>query len=221
MSLHLMDRSRAAPASGFFLYGACALIAQLLCLQELLIVFAGHELFLGFSLAAWMGWVGIGSWLARHQSAGKLGALIGWSIPLLITNLIAIRLSKCLFEFGMLVGLLPMLILTTVLLAPIGLTTGAIFTVGCAWAEGRYGFRIGNAYLWETLGAAFGGILYSSLIAGRISPEWSVVGLAVPITLVIWFLFTPPRGPGLARGPLERGGVPPPVTCTACPGLSP
>ena len=173
---------------GFVLYGACALIAQLLCLQELLIVFAGHELFLGCSLAAWMGWVGLGSLRAQRIPSDRLGLLVGASIPLLIGNLIAIRVSTCLFGFGMLIGLLPMLVLTAVLLAPIGLLVGALFSVGCAHAEERHGFPPAAAYLWETLGAAGGGVLYSWLIAGRLSSAWVIAALAVPTALAAWRL---------------------------------
>lgn len=183
-----MSRPRVAAAFAFFVYGACALIAQLLCLRELLIVFAGYELFLGFSLAAWMAWVGMGSWLVRSRSSVRLGALVGGSIPLLITNLMAIRLTKCVFGFGMLIGLLPMLILTVVCLAPIGLVVGALFTWGCERSSARGGCGVGEAYLWETLGAAFGGILYSALLVVRLSPEWTVVALTVPVALVAWAL---------------------------------
>lgn len=135
-----------------------------------------------------MTWVGMGSWVARNHPAHKLGALVGLSIPLLIANLIAIRLTKCFFGLGMLIGLLPMLALTVVLLAPMGLAFGAIFSWGCGRANARYGFGIGEAYLSETLGAALGGLLYSALIAGRLGPEWTLVILAVPTMMAVAFL---------------------------------
>lgn len=194
-----MSRPRAAAALAFFVYGACALIAQLLCLQELLLIFAGYELFLGFSLAAWMAWVGLGSWLARRQPSVPLGALAGWAIPLLIANLMAIRLTKCVFGFGMLIGLLPMLMLTVVCLAPIGLAVGALFTWGCERSSARGGCGVGEAYLWDTLGAAVGGILYSALLAGRVEPHWTVVALAAPAAMVTVGLLPPHKRPlGLA-----------------------
>ena len=176
--------SSAAPAIGFFLYGAFALIAQLLCLQELLIVFAGHELFLGVSLAAWMGWVGAGSYVARRRPSTALGELLAWLIPLLVANLVVIRLTKCVFGFGMLVGLLPMLSLTAALLAPIGLAVGALFTWGCERAHARCGLSVGAAYLWDALGTAFGGLCYTWLIAGRLAPEGVLLGLALATAAV-------------------------------------
>src|SRR3989338_5575765 len=188
MAFHPDSHSHARSRAAFFLYGGCALIAQLVCLQELLIVFAGHELFLGFSLAAWMGWVGAGSALARHAGVPRFNRLVVASTPLLLATVLMIRLTKNLFGFGMLVGLLPMVTLTTILLAPIGLTAGALFVWGCAWAHERNGLSIGAAYLWETLGAACGGVVYSALTAGRLTTEWTLVVFAAPATLVAWAL---------------------------------
>ena len=161
------------------LYGACALVAQLALLQELFIVFAGYELFLGFSLASWMGWVGLGSRLAARKPARCLAPLVSWLVPLFIANLVLVRLSKCLFGFGMLAGLVPMLALTVILLAPIGLAIGACFTWGCEWASHR-GLSLGAAYRSETIGASVGGILYSWIFAGRLSPDGIIVLLALP-----------------------------------------
>lgn len=175
---------RVGPRLGFFLYGMLALIAQLLCLQELLIVFSGHELFLGFSLGAWMGWVGVGSFLARRLPAQQLRLAVVGFIPLLVANLVVIRLSKCLFGFGMLVGLIPMLLFTVVLLAPIGLAVGALFSWGYEYAQARATYSLGSAYFWDALGTACGGVLYSWLIAGRLSPEWAIVCLAVPVAVL-------------------------------------
>src|SRR3989338_1881766 len=173
----------------FLLYGIIALVSQLLLLQELVIVFSGHELFLGFSLAAWMGWVGAGSWIARRPKWNRLALILAGLIPFILFNLILIRLSKLLFGFGMLIGLLPMLALTILLLAPIGIAIGLIFTLGCAWSHDRYQFPLGWAYFYETLGAALGGILYSWLAAGRLPPEWTLffisVATAVLLTLVV------------------------------------
>lgn len=135
-----------------------------------------------------MAWVGMGSWLVRRRVSLRLGALVGWSVPLLIANLVAIRLTKCVFGFGMLIGLLPMLILTAVCLAPIGLVVGALFTWGCEHSSARGGGGIGEAYLWETLGAALGGILYSALLAGRLEPQWTVVVLAALATMITMVL---------------------------------
>lgn len=169
---------------GFVLYGGCTLIVQLTVLQELLIVFAGYELFLGFSLASWMYWIGTGSWLAHRKAYTNLPRLIPWLIPLLIINIQVIRLSKLLFGFGMLVGLLPMLILTVILLAPVGLVTGVLFSWGCAWANERCNLSIASAYFWEAIGAAIGGITFSAYIAGRFTADWIVAFLSIPVTLI-------------------------------------
>jgi spermidine synthase len=189
----LSARHRVAAPLGFAAYGACALIAQLIILQELLIVFAGHELFLGFSLAFWMGWVGAGSWLAGRRSHTNLHRLVVLFIPLLLANVLAIRLSKLLFGFGMLVGLLPMLLLTVILLAPIGLAVGACFTWSCAWAAQRRSLSIGAAYGWETLGAAMGGLLFTAGIAGRLSTDGVILLLSLPAAAITCLLV--PRRP--------------------------
>lgn len=201
---------------GFAVYGACALIAQLAVFQELLIIFAGHELFLGFSLASWMGWVGAGSWLVRHLPHAHLSRLVALLIPLLIANVVAIRFSKLLFGFGMLIGLLPTLILTVLLLAPVGLVAGACFTWGCARVHGRHGTSIGAAYCWETLGAVIGGLAFTAYIAGRLSTDWILALLSAPVGLVLLCLITPRAravavalvtiliGVGWAASPLPR-----------------
>jgi len=181
-------RHRVAAPLGLAVYGACALIAQLIILQELLIVFAGYELFLGFSLASWMGWVGAGSWLASRRSHTNLQRLLVWIIPLLLVNVVVIRLSKLLFGFGMLVGLWPMLLLTIVLLAPVGLMAGACFTWGCAWAAERHGLPIGAAYCWETFGAVMGGLAFTAIITGRFSTDAIILLLSLPVAAILCFL---------------------------------
>ncbi|HBH97193.1 MAG TPA: hypothetical protein DDX89_05320 [Candidatus Omnitrophica bacterium] len=171
-------------AIGFFLYGAIALIAQLLCLQELLLLVAGHELFLGCSLAAWMTWVGLGSWLARRAPVDRFATVLSLAMPLVILNVILIRVSKGLFGVGMTAGLLPSLLLTITLLIPAGLVMGALFGLGYAWCRARSAWSLGQAYLWDALGTAVGGLFYSLVLAGRAAPERILVLVALAITAI-------------------------------------
>ncbi len=178
---HPSTLSARACAIGFFLYGAIALSAQLLCLQELLLLSAGHELFLGCSLAAWMTWVGAGSWLARRCPAQRLGIVLAGAMPILILSVIFIRLGKGMFGFGMVAGLVPSLILSIVLLIPAGLVMGALFGLGYAWCRARSAWSLGAAYLWDALGTAVGGLGYSLVLAGRAAPERILVLAALGV----------------------------------------
>ncbi|MBN1585870.1 MAG: hypothetical protein JW937_00400 [Candidatus Omnitrophica bacterium] len=186
-------RQSLLPRLAFALYGAISLILQLAFVQELLIVFSGHELFLGFLLASWMGWVGAGAYWARNQHAQALPYLLIQLLPLLLCNLLLIRLSKLLFGFGMLIGLFPTFLLTAALLAPTGLALGACFTCGCAVAHRRSGLSAGHAYAWEAAGAVAGGLLHTGLIAGRLSADILITLCAAAALAAALPLLTRPR----------------------------
>ncbi len=54
---------RKAWAISFAALGVFSLVAQVLVIRELLIVFHGNEFFIGWTLFAWLFWVGAGAWL--------------------------------------------------------------------------------------------------------------------------------------------------------------
>ncbi len=190
----------------FATYGATTLIVQLVCLQELRLLFLGHELFLGLSLAAWMMWAGVGSWIARRLADGWLEWVSIAALPLFIVNVLAIRLCKLLLGFGMLVGLLPMVLLSTLLLAPIGCLIGIAFTLGCARAARSEGFSAGEAYGWEAAGAAVGGALYAWVLLGRVGLEGMIVMLAVPLAIMVMSLVVAPRRRLIGLAVILAGG---------------
>lgn len=193
MRHHPRISSRLASGGAFAIYGGFSLIAQLICLQELRLLFLGHELFLGLSLAAWMSWVGVGSWIARRASDAWSAWAAVSAMPLLILNVLAIRLSKLALGFGLLVGLLPMTLLSIVLLAPLGVVIGSTFTVGLARAARTSSFGAGEAYAWEAAGAAGGGLAYSWVLLGRTSLETMIGLLALPLLLIVVPLSATPR----------------------------
>ena len=122
--------------------GFSGLVAQILLLRELLIVFSGNELTLGFVLASWFFWVAVGSaiggrWGGNHdESLRNRFAFFQTIIPfILILQIILIRQSRHVFRLPQMatVGLGQIFWVSFLLLAPLCLILGLMFSLGYQW----------------------------------------------------------------------------------------
>jgi len=176
-------------------YGFVSLAAQLLFLRELGVLFYGNELFLGYSLGAWLLWAGLGSFLfqkipekikalVRAEKASFFPVLflaLGLLIPLTI---LLIRLSRLLFGFGMTAGPASMMLITGLLLLPVGMTAGAVFCAGTVFFKERLSLPPSQVYFLESAGAIACGIIYTFCAAGRLSNFTLAIILSTLVLLV-------------------------------------
>ncbi|HEY3324406.1 MAG TPA: hypothetical protein VGP72_28400 [Planctomycetota bacterium] len=151
--------------------GASAVISQALLAREILAVAGGVELVLGLILFSWLFWAGIGSLLARWlpTKCGYVYIVMGAFLQgaACFTSVILVRvLAGALLKLD---GTLPDLAISSLAIllatAPAALIAGAVLAHAVAdpCPDG------GRALLWDTMGGAVGGAVYSLLIVGHLS----------------------------------------------------
>ena len=155
--------------------GLSGLTAQIILLRELLVSFLGNELTLGIILANWLILVAIGSFLLG-KSVEKVDRKIEiFAVFQLIFSLafpFAIffcRIFKniLLTTPGEALGFAPIWYSSFIILLPVSLPYGALFTYGCKlysqYAKDESS-SVGKVYLFETIGAVTGGLLLTFLL---------------------------------------------------------
>jgi spermidine synthase len=169
-----------------FLLGFLAAPLQILLLREFAAHFYGSELVFGFVLAGWLLWGGLGGlWASRIKSGRPSAAALLFSVTVLAPLVFAgLRFSRFVLGTlpGELTGLLPAGVfafgLTLLLNAPLG----AAF-VQVAKSEGP----LARVYLWESAGAASGGLTATLVLVPQLS-NWlglAVLGAAVLVVLAL------------------------------------
>jgi spermidine synthase len=163
-----------------FLLGSLAASFQILLLREFSAHFFGNELVLGFVLASWLLWGGLGSfWATGRVVRRERLALLFFAIPFLAALAFAgLRFSR--FALGILpgetTGLMPMMAfaLAAALFINFPLGTAFVFTVKL---EGQ----LGRVYLWESAGAASSGLLTSLVLIPYLS-NWEALAVLSVLT---------------------------------------
>ncbi len=159
---------------GFLLMGFTFTVTQGLMIRELLVVFFGNELSIGLILGNWLILEAIGSgllgrlterWVSKPSTFAALEILFALLLPFC---LYAAYNSGSLIGAipGEGVGLLPIFWSTFLVLAPLALVDGAMFPFGSrafAAVTGREVHSIGRVYVYESLGAIIGGIVFTYL----------------------------------------------------------
>lgn len=156
--------------------GIVSQVAQVLFLRELLMVFRGNELSIGFIFAAWLLWVGVGSRLGSYLvkyfnrpllllSLNSVAVLIAIPLTLLFTRLLRGILdmpgAAIFAHFDMLLASLLLLLIPCILI-------GAQFVfLAKIWMElpsatGTSG--IGKTYIGEAAGNMLGGVLFTFIL---------------------------------------------------------
>ena len=181
--------------------GFSGIVAQVLLLRELLIVFSGNELSIGIVLANWLVLEAAGSFLLGKKIESlrrKLEAYVlvqtmfSFALPLAVYGVRSLRGAIGVVSgegFG-----LPVIFLSSfLLLLPVSLPHGALFTFGCrlyAEVHGRpSSWAVGRVYLYETLGTIVGGTVFVYLMlpylhSVRIALIVSLLNLAICLVLL-------------------------------------
>jgi spermidine synthase len=195
-------RSSLVLALGFF-----ALLAQTLLFRDFLTAFEGNELGIGSFFGSWFFWVAAGALIARWTPG-----LARRFVPLTLLYLPAFGLEHYLIVFARpLAGvasyeLFPfetLFLLSFLTNAPVSFLTGFLFTLACRWWESEpaasggpeagstHELFVARIYVFETLGAALGGVTVTAMLAGGVpAPTAWLVGAAVLATAAA---VTPPR----------------------------
>jgi spermidine synthase len=165
-------------AWALFSVGVTAIVGQILLIRELLATLYGNELLFGTLLAAWLGWGALGAGLAvvgRRASAAPgaspMAAGLAAAALLLPAQLALVRGLRAVLGAtpGSMLDLGSMVLAVVLLLAPLCLCLGALFAAGTrALVEG--GGTPGWAYVWDSIGAVTGGVLFSFVFVRWLNP---------------------------------------------------
>jgi spermidine synthase len=187
-------------------FGAGAMIAQVLILRELLVLAQGQELKLALGLWGWLLWAGLGSLAGGrlHGSGvgpGRLGGLLALLGLLLPATILASRALPSLahLPLGQSLSLSATFLLFLLLLAPAGFIAGYFFPGAVqALSPDAPQKAAGRAYYLETLGAALGVLLLQLFLVGRYASLSLGLAVGLGLALTPWFLDRPRSGAGRA-----------------------
>jgi len=179
-----------SPFFSIIVLGFAATVGQILLIRELMVVFYGHELSTGIVLASWLLWTALGSMglgrlveqVHRKNVIFSLGQLfLAAALPLSVAS---IRFAKTLWGIppGEIIHLAGMVTMAFTFLAPFCLVSGFLFPVACGVVEDEKGIgarSAGISYLYEAIGAASGGMLFTYGLIKWLSP----IGIAWVVSL--------------------------------------
>jgi len=155
--------------------GFSSTLAQILLMRELAVVFYGNELSLGITLAGWLFWTGIGSTLLgclvdRLRKPLLLFVIMQILLPLIISGeIFLVRNIRYILGIthGVMIGFAPMILSCFLVLSPLCIITGFLFTLGCkvfTEAKKELAPQIGNVYIYDGLGDILSGLAFTYLL---------------------------------------------------------
>jgi len=158
-----------------FILGLTSMIGQIIIIRELIVVFYGNELSLGVILASWLFWVAFGSLILGRlvdfiPSKEKFLSYIQLAISIIVPlNIFFIRFIKSILKIqaGQIIGLTQMLSVSFVSLSIVCILLGLSFILIAKIAAKDNNLpskQVARIYLFESLGASVGGLLYTFLL---------------------------------------------------------
>ncbi|MEW6374965.1 MAG: fused MFS/spermidine synthase [Thermodesulfobacteriota bacterium] len=161
--------------TSLLIMGASGIIAQIVLLRELLVSFYGNELTLGVILANWLILEAAGSFLIGktvERTERKIEFYVLFQLIFSMAFPLAIYFSRIFKNIllttpGEAVGFAPIFSSSFLILLPVALSHGALFTYGCKLYS-RYiredASSVGKVYVLETIGSIIGGALITFLL---------------------------------------------------------
>lgn len=155
--------------------GVTSIISQTLLLREFVVVFYGNETTYAFVLGAWLFWIAFGSFVASLlippiRTVRRSISLCLFLIPVILPlSVIAVRVIKNFagLKIGEMASIIHIFWGSFILVMPLAVILGMLFTFLCRLPdEDRTSSceGIGNIYLWESGGAAFGGVVFGLVL---------------------------------------------------------
>lgn len=171
--------------------GFSGIVAQILLLRELLVIFHGNELSIGIVLSNWLILEAFGCFFLgkriekterRIEAFGLVALLFSLCFPLMV------YLTRIIKEIigvtpGESLGLLPILYSSFLVLLPVSIPHGALFTFGCkiySQLNRKLASSIGRVYVYETVGTIVGGVVFTYLLI----PYLHSIQIALGVTLL-------------------------------------
>ncbi|MGZ3558560.1 MAG: spermidine synthase [Thermodesulfobacteriota bacterium] len=182
-----------------FVMGLSSITAQIILLRELLVSFLGNELTLGIILASWLILVAAGSFLIGKSVENverKLEIFAVFQLIFSIAFPFAIffcRIFKniLLATPGEALGFGPIFYSSLLILLPLTVPYGALFTYGCklyAQYSEENAASIGKVYIIETMGSMIGGLLITFLLIQYLNPFTIAFSISLLNSLMALFL---------------------------------
>jgi spermidine synthase len=179
--------------------GASGLIAQLLLLRELLITFLSNELTIGIILANWLILEAAGSWLGRFIERARKKLLLFVTVTGVFSLCLPVAVYFARTWKGVAgsgpgegMGLHQIFLASFLILLPLCLTHGALFTFACRLMTGpsrRDAAGIGKVYFLEAVGTLVGGLIFTYLMITLMnSIEAALVVMLVNIVFCLLLL---------------------------------
>ncbi|MFH0790500.1 MAG: hypothetical protein V2A64_02610, partial [Candidatus Omnitrophota bacterium] len=204
-AMELDGKSRVNPLILFsvILIGFTAIISQIVLMREFLIVFYGNELCLSFLLANWLICGAIGSWFLGRFAGRIKSKIIVFSLCqlslgiLLVLTILAIRSLKLVLNItqGSLVPLFIIAVSSFVILAPVCVILGFLWTLSCRvyrigsdTESNIAAVKIGKVYILEAAGSIAGGILCSFFLIRLLNSLQIISILSLLNILAAFFL---------------------------------
>lgn len=154
--------------------GASGIVAQVILIRELLVSFLGNELTLGIILANWLILEAVGSFYfgkTVEKVKKKLEVYVFLQLFFSVSLPFSIYLCRGFKNFlitpGEGLGFAPVLFSSFLILLPVALSHGTLFTYGCklySQYETREATSIGKVYIFETIGSILGGLLITFIL---------------------------------------------------------
>ena len=153
----------------FALLGFAAIVAQIVLQRRFIVVFGGNELTIGVVFAGWMLWAGLGNLVAGRFADGIknipraltftfLAIAIILPVTVLATSLIKAALG---IPPPRMMGPPLILFSTLILLFPLCFAIGAALVLAARLPATGSSSDIGTVYIFDSIGSAVGGILFS------------------------------------------------------------
>jgi spermidine synthase len=187
--------------------GFSGLVAEILLLRELLIVFSGNELSIGIILANWLLLEALGCFFPGRlieKFKNKLEAFTFITVLFSFSFLSAVFLTRILknilgISIGEIVGFLPMFYSSFIILLPVSVLHGALFTFSCrifSMFSAQDASSTGKVYVYETIGTIIGGVVCTFLLVQYLNTFQAAVGIALLNFIACFYLLAPYRKTG-------------------------
>jgi len=173
--------------------GLSGMVAQVLLLREMLVSFSGNELSIGLILANWLILEAVGSFSVGktiERARRKVEAFVALQLLSSLYLPLAVYLIRIIRQIlgltpGEGVGLIGILYSSFLILLPVSLPHGALFTFGCkiyslikSGGEER-AVPIGRVYVYETVGTILGAVGFTYLLVPYFHSFQIAIGVGV------------------------------------------